>query len=228
MRKRLFLSACLLVPALSAVWANGGGPMSIPRISEPRSQSPEEQARHAYNDGVREVGKADRFHDSASQLSDARKKDKSLHEAQDHYAAALSKFTQAVKLDPNMHEAWNYVGYTNRKLGNYDAALAAYERALTLHPGYPEALEYRGEAFLALNRIADAQQAYLDLFASNRSLADRLMTAMKGWVDTQHTAASAGADAATVDAMEKWLHERAQIAEQTASLTREGSASSWR
>ena len=53
-------------------------------------------------------------------------------------------------------------------------------KALELKPGYPEALEYRGEAFLALNRISDAQQAYLDLFAANRGLADKLLSAMKG------------------------------------------------
>jgi tetratricopeptide (TPR) repeat protein len=127
-----------------------------------------------------------------------------------------------------MHEAWNYVGYTNRKLGEYDIALAAYERALALHPGYPEALEYRGEAFLALHRISDAQQAYLDLFASNRQLADKLLTAMKGWVTTQRTASSGGPETTAVDAFDKWVQERAQIAGQTASLTRTGAASSWR
>jgi tetratricopeptide (TPR) repeat protein len=134
---------------------------------------------------------------------------------------------QAAKLDSNMHEAFNYIGYTNRKLGNYDIALSAYERALALHPGYPEALEYRGEAFLGLNRIADAQQTYLDLFAANRGLADRLLAAMKSWIDTQRTAAS-GSDPTAVDALDKWVQERAQIASQTASLTRQGAASSWR
>jgi tetratricopeptide (TPR) repeat protein len=134
---------------------------------------------------------------------------------------------QAAKLDPDMHEAWNHVGYTNRKLGNYDIALAAYERALALHPGYPEALEYRGEAFLALNRISDAQQSYLDLFAVNRGLADRLLTTMKSWIDGQRTATS-GADATSVDALDKWVQERVQIASQTAALTREGAASTWR
>jgi tetratricopeptide (TPR) repeat protein len=133
---------------------------------------------------------------------------------------------QAAKLDPNMHEAWNYAAYTNRKLGNYDIALQAYERALTLHPGYPEALEYRGEAFLGLNRVSDAQQAYLDLFASNRTLADKLLAAMKGWVATQRTG-TAG-DATAVDAVDKWVQERAQIAGQTASLTRVGATSMWR
>jgi tetratricopeptide (TPR) repeat protein len=225
MRTRLVLASCALVAAVPAAWAAGGGPM--PSMSAPREQSPEDQAKSAYNDGVRDVRKADRFQASATQLSDAGKKEKALREAHDHYASSLTKFMQAAKLDPNMHEAWNYVGYTNRKLGNYDVALAAYERALALHPGYPEALEYRGEAFLALNRISDAQQAYLDLFATNRGLADRLLAAMKGWIDTQRTAAS-GSDATAVDALDKWVQERAQIAGQTAALTREGAASSWR
>src|SRR6202007_435707 len=131
-------------------------------------------------------------------------KDKDLHEAQEHYAAAMTKFMQAAKLDPNMHEAWNYIGYTNRKLGNYDIALAAYERALALHPGYPEALEYRGEAFLGLNRISDAQQAYLDLLPANRALADRLLAAMRNWIDSQRTAAS-GSDPTALEALDKWV-----------------------
>ena len=227
MRTRLFLASCVLVSAVPAAWAAGGAPMSMPSMSTSREQSPEDQAKSAYNDGVRDVRKADRFDASATELTDAKKKEKALREAHDHYASSLTKFMQAAKLDPNMHEAWNYVGYTNRKLGNYDVALAAYERALALHPGYPEALEYRGEAFLALNRISDAQQAYLDLFAANRGLADKLLTAMKGWIDSQRTAAS-GSDATAVDALDKWVQERAQIAGQTAGLTREGAASSWR
>jgi tetratricopeptide (TPR) repeat protein len=224
MRTRLVLSVCMLLPVVPAAWAAGGGPM--PSVSAARQQSPQEQAKSLYNDGIREVRKADSYQAEAAGATDPKKKDKALGKAHDRYAAALTKFMQAAKLDSNMHEAWNYIGYTNRKLGNYDIALAAYERALALHPGYPEALEYRGEAFLALQRISDAQQAYLDLFASNRGLADRLLTAMRSWIEAQRTAAS-GSDATAVDALDKWVQERAQIAGQTAALTREGAATSW-
>lgn len=227
-RNYIVLSACVLISALPVAWAAGGGNMSMPRMNTPQPTSTEDQAKNAYNDGVRDVKKADKYQTSADEKTDAKKKDKALREAKEHYTSALAKFTQAVKLDPRMHEAWNYVGYTNRKLGEYDIALAAYERALALHPGYPEALEYRGEAFLALHRISDAQQAYLDLFASNRQLADKLLTAMKGWVTTQRTASSGGPETTAVDAFDKWVQERAQIAGQTASLTRTGAASSWR
>jgi tetratricopeptide (TPR) repeat protein len=212
------------VPA--ATWAAGGSPM--PSMPTPREeQSPQERAKSLYNDGIREVKKADGYQADASAATDPRKKDKALGKAHDRYSDGLTKFMQAAKLDSNMYEAFNYIGYTNRKLGNYDIALASYERALQLHPGYPEALEYRGEAFLGLNRIADAQQTYLDLFAANRALADRLLTAMKSWIDTQRTAAS-GSDPTAIEALDKWVQERAQIASQTASLTRQGAASSWR
>jgi len=228
-RNHIVLSACVLMSALPVAWAAGGGSMSMPRMNNaPQMMSPEDQAKSAYNDGVREVRKADKYQAAADGQTDAKKKDKALREAKEYYGSALTKFTEAVKYDPRMHEAWNYVGYTNRKLGEYDIALAAYERALALHPGYPEALEYRGEAFLALNRVADAQQAYLDLFASNRALADKLLAAMKGWVASQRTATSGAADATAVDALDKWVQERTQIAAQTASLTRVGAASSWR
>lgn len=218
------LSACVLVAAVPSAWPNGGGPE--PEIRQPREQTPQEKAKALYNEGVHYVKKADKFQTSSLQLTDAGKKDRAVHEAQEYYSSALSKFQQAAQTDPSMPEAWNYVGYTNRHLGNYDAALSAYEQALTLKPGYPDALEYRGEAFLGLNRVADAKQAYLDLFAGNRALADKLLAAMRGWLDTQKAAAPA--DATAVGELDKWIQERSTIAGQTAALTREGTAASWK
>jgi tetratricopeptide (TPR) repeat protein len=220
------LSACVLVAAVPCAWANGGGSMSMPEVRAPREQTPEDKAKISYNEGVHDVKKADKFQASSMQLTDAGKKERALRDAHELYSSALSKFQQATQNDPRMHEAWNYVGYTNRKLGNYDAALAAYQQALTLKPGYPEALEYRGEAFLGLNRVSDAEQAYLDLFASNRGLADKLLTAMRGWLDAQR--ASSSADANAVSELDKWIRERSTIAGQTASLTREGVAANWK
>jgi tetratricopeptide (TPR) repeat protein len=125
-----------------------------------------------------------------------------------------------------MHEAWNYVGYTQRKLGNYPAALAAYDRALTLKPGYAEAIEYRGHAYLGLDRPAEAKEAYLALYAGNRVLADKLLVAMREWIDARRGAA--GADPAALDAFASWIDERGAIARQTAGLTRAGATAGWR
>ncbi len=215
------LLAGLLAGQLGLAWANGGG--SMPAM--PRVETPQQKARDAYNDGVHLVKKADSAQDYALHASDAAKKDKALHEAQGNYAAALERFKQAVGLDDSLAEGWNYVGYTSRKLGHYDDALAAYAKALTLKPGYPDALEYRGEAYLGVNRIPDAQQSYLDLYAGNRALAGKLLSAMKAWSTAQRAAA---ANVANLDEFDKWIQEREQIAGQTAALTRAGAAASWR
>ena len=221
------LAAGLLCGATVAAFANGGG--GVPSMSPmpPRVTTPEQQARDLYNDGVGYVKKADKADLEATHASDAGKKERAQRDAHDRYGSALGKFQQAVQLDPQRYEAWNYVGYTSRKLGNYDEALSAYDRAIALKPGYPDAIEYRGEAYLALGRPDDAKKAYLDLFAGNRALADKLLTAMKGWVVTQR-AAPASTDAASVDELDKWIQERSQIAAQTASLTRAGTAAAWR
>ena len=215
----------VLLMSVPAAWPAGAGQMSAPEIRAPREQTPAEQARLAYNSGVRAVKKGDKYEAAAEKASDARKKEKAAQEASEQYAAARSQFEQAVQYAPGLYEAWNYLGYTRRKLGDYDAALAAYDRALTLKPAYPEAIEYRGEAYLRLKRIDDAKQAYLDLFGGNRTLADKLLGSMKTWLDTQR---AAGGDPATIEELAKWVQERSQIAGQTAALTRDGAGASWR
>jgi tetratricopeptide (TPR) repeat protein len=219
------LPSCLLALGISAAWASGSG--SMPSPSMPRLASPEQQARDFYNDGVRDVKKADGAQSDANKATDAGRKDRAARDAHDRYTSALGKFAQAARLDPQMPEAWNYIGYTSRKLGHYDDALAAYDKALSLKPGFPDALEYRGEAYLGVNRVPDAKQAYLDLFAGNRALADKLLAAMKDWVAAQR-AAPAGTAATGVDELEQWIQERSQIAAQTAALTRAGTAAAWR
>jgi tetratricopeptide (TPR) repeat protein len=208
------------------VWAVGDEAAAVPKgaAAATEQQTPDLQAKLLYNDGIDQVRRADNAAAAAAR-ADAAHKASASDEARTLYSTALGKFQRAVRLDPKLHEAWNYLGYTHRKLGDYDDALEAYERALALRPGYQEAIEYRAEAYLALKRIGDAQQSYLDLFATNRAVAGKLLEAMKSWIATQRSAGT-GTDAA-VDDLDKWVQQRTQIAAQTASLTREGTAASW-
>jgi len=143
-------------------------------------------------------------------------------EAKKAYTTARAKFQEATKEDPNLAQAWNGLGYSSRKLGDYKAALTAYDKAIELRPGYPEATEYRGEAYLALNRTEDAKQAYLDLFAVNRSLAAKLLDSMKTWATANRK--SKAEDAAD---LEEFVTEREKIAAQTVALTRESATQGW-
>jgi tetratricopeptide (TPR) repeat protein len=225
---QLIIGALLVAGAVPA-WSASSGPSSMGGSSMPsmpdRELSPEEKGKQAYNSGIRAANKGDKYSANAEKATDARKKQKAADEAKEQYSNAREKFEQAVQLAPSMPEAWNMLGYTRRKLGDYTAALTAYDKALSLRPSFSEAIEYRGEAYMRMNRFDDAKQAYLDLFAGNRKLADKLLTSMKSWVDATRTA---GGDQAAIEDFSRWISERSQIAGQTAALTRDGAGASWR
>lgn len=208
-RTLLTLSAAALLAAPLA-WAIPSDSLDTGG-SAPKA-APSAQDSKVYSDALKLMKQADALQGQAG-----------AHEA---YASARTKLQSLVARSPQLAEAWNALGYTQRKLGAYDDALASYARALELKPGYSEALEYRGEAFLRLNRIEDAKQAYLDLFSTNRTIAATLLESMKSWLKTRRGAS--GVDASVVTDLEQWVQERSRIATQTASLTRAGAAASWR
>jgi tetratricopeptide (TPR) repeat protein len=222
----------LLLAATCTAFGAGGGELptnrsggSASRLDAP-PKTPEEQARLDYNAGVRLVEKADQLQADAARQTNESKKAKTSAKAEDAYKSALKKFTMVTDMQPSDFQAWNYLGYTYRKLGRHDAALAAYDRSLELKPNYAEAIEYRGHAYLGLNRLAEAKEAYLALFAGNRKLAATLLAAMQEWVG-QHRSGVEGVDGPTLESFASWVSERSTIASQTAALTREGAASAW-
>jgi tetratricopeptide (TPR) repeat protein len=219
MLDRTLVLALTLTASWTAFGAGGGpsAPAGSPAMQTREPPSPEEQARTAYDAGVRSVAKADGFATDAARQADARKQQKLRDKAGKTYEGAIKKFARATDLRPGMFEAWNYLGYCHRKLGRYDEALAAYDRALSLKPDYALAIEYRGHAYLGLNRLADAKNAYLTLFGANRKLAASLLAAMQQWAGEHRD----DAEFAT------WVSERTAIASQTAALTREGASASW-
>jgi len=211
MRVRTILiltSACLLAAPLA--WSIPSP--ALDGDSSAPSAAPAPQDAKVYSDALALLKQGD---DLAGQPA-----------ARDAYASARTKLQSLVGRSPQFAEAWNALGYTQRKLGSLDDSLASYAKALELKPGYPEALEYRGEAYLRLNRVHDAKQAYLDLFASNRKIAAILLESMKVWIKTQQ--GSHGVDPSEVTDLQQWVQERSQIATQTAALTRAGAAASWR
>lgn len=218
----------LLIPSLvlaaSAAQANSGGAMG--GFSSAPAPSPENRAASEFNSGLRELKKGDSLQAEAAKLADPGKQQKAQQRARDAYTRARKEFQEAIEYNAQLPEAWNDLGYTQRKLGDYTAALTAYEKALSLRPDYPEALEYRGEAYLGAGRVEDAKNTYLDLFASNRALSSQLLEAIKSWVEVKRHDGSS--DSAMIDALDKWVQERSQIASQTAALTREGTAASWK
>jgi tetratricopeptide (TPR) repeat protein len=97
-------------------------------------------------------------------------------------------------------------------LGFYDEALKAYANVLELKPGYSEAYENRAEAYLGLNKVAEAKSDYMTLFKTARPLAGELMTYMRQWIDERQRDPK-GVSSEDLAAFVKWTDERAAIAQ---------------
>ena len=51
-----------------------------------------------------------------------------------HFDEALSSFEQAILLEQNDPDLWNYKGVTLRSLGRYDDAIECFNKSLSLDP----------------------------------------------------------------------------------------------
>lgn len=75
-----------------------------------------------------------------------------------NYAEAIPLLEQVVAKNPKHADALNYLGYSNRQLGNNDAALAHYQAALAIEPRHRGANEYLGELYLTLGDLPKAEE----------------------------------------------------------------------
>ena len=51
-----------------------------------------------------------------------------------HFDEALSSFEQAILLEQNDPDLWNYKGVTLRSLGRYDEAIECFNKSFSLDP----------------------------------------------------------------------------------------------
>jgi serine/threonine-protein kinase len=73
------------------------------------------------------------------------------------FSRALSELTSAAKALPGSAELWSYVGYLNRRLGNWDAVLEAFAKASALDPRDPLLFsDLGGNTLHFLHRYAEA------------------------------------------------------------------------
>jgi tetratricopeptide (TPR) repeat protein len=74
------------------------------------------------------------------------------------YNAAIPLLEQIVVDAPRSADAWNYLGFSNRKLGQYETALQYYDNALAIDPEHLGANEYMGELYLEMGDLGKAEQ----------------------------------------------------------------------
>ena len=212
----LVLTTVLLVTSSVPILAAGGSSITT---------DPADQAAEAYNNGIKNRDKAWELEKQAAATTDAKEQGKLEAKAEKEYGKAIRAFRSATESDPSMHQAFSSLGYALRKTGQYEESLAAYNQALELEPGYTEAIEYRAEAYLGLDRLDDAKQAYMQLFREDRERADELMAAMQQWVEQRQTDPR-GLDSGIIEEFSAWVEERSSVAGSTASL-QQGADRTW-
>jgi tetratricopeptide (TPR) repeat protein len=209
MRIHRRLAALLwLIATAAPVYADGPGAYRPSARSAPPPTISEQSAIDAYNVGYAAIQRGDHSQALAEASSDVKEKAAAERAARHSYQESLGHFEEAVRLDASMHEAYTYLGYANRKLGNYPKALAAYQQALKIFPDYPHAIEYQGQAFLGLNRLDEARFNYLRLYALNKGQAAKLLKAMREWVAAHKNSSIEGVDATS---FAEWVAQRSEV-----------------
>jgi len=194
------IALLVLAPAAFAVPDADGNVTSTP--APDLSSDAAMKARINYNVGFEGFEKTKNLELEGASLSGAQARDNEAA-VKAGFAEARTHFRAAASADPNMKEAWNMVGYTSRRLGDYEESLAAYDKALKLAPDYPEAIEYRAELFVLTGRFADAKAAYASLLKSSPSYAGTLKGSMRDFIKSRQIVPTvAAADRA---AFENWV-----------------------
>ena len=161
---------------------------SLPSGQAPPATGPRAEAEQTYALAYEEIAKAKKDLEGGK-TKNANKK----------FKRALGRVENAVALDPAYHEAWNLLGYSARKLGDYDKAFKAYEKCLELKPEYAPAREYLGEAWLEKGDPGKAREqlVLLDRFAPESEEGKQLRAS----IDTYMTAHPEGIKADAVPAV---------------------------
>lgn len=73
------------------------------------------------------------------------------------WPAVVEHMSKVVARRPHHDNAWARLGFALRQLKRYDESLVAYGKSIELNGGNRSALEYLGEAYLELDRLADAE-----------------------------------------------------------------------
>jgi tetratricopeptide (TPR) repeat protein len=215
-------AAALLAAGMTSAQMPGGGgrpqgPQSAPAIeSTPGQDKPEVAAQKWYKQAVKALDKGKDYDKEAVKASSPEKRASELDKANDQYYRALDMFTEALSYNADMADAWNQVGFVHLRLGAFRESVDDYDHALNLKPDNSQAILHRAQAYLHLDRLEDAQSAYMDLFNHSRADADELMISMQYWITTHRTDAN-GMRPAQIDAFDAWVQERATIAKQAAT-----------
>ena len=100
--------------------------------------------------------------------------------AKKRYEKALKLLVKANKEKPNQADTLNYLGFTNRKLGDYKNGEKYYLLGLKIDPTHKGINEYLGELYFVTNRIGLAKERLSVLKNCNCEEYDELKEIIEG------------------------------------------------
>lgn len=203
--------ALFSVSSVQAAAGGSPGGAGAPTPTARQQLTPEQKAVVRYNAGIKHRDKAMKFEKQMLSQKNEKKLAKLQKKVAKEYNKAIDDYEAAIKHVADFYEVHSSLGYALRKIGRYEDSLAAYNESLRLNPSYGEAIEYRGEAYLGLNRLDDAKDAYMTLFQNEPALADQLLAAMISWVAERRDNAN-GLDSATLNDFATWVNQRTEFA----------------
>lgn len=207
----IILSVTLAAPLQAADSGGGGGGSSMQPQPSIKRLTPEEKAVASYNSGIEHRDKAAKLEQKSLNEANDKKFAKLQKKITKEYKRAIKDYEKAVGYYPRFYQAHSSLGYALRKVDRFEESLTAYNVSLDISPYFDEAIEYRAEAYLGLNRLDEAKEAYIELFQNDRVLADQLMVAMIVWVAARRDDAD-GIDTAVVEQFAEWVEQRNELA----------------
>lgn len=211
----VFLATSLIPLAAHAAGGAPTPPPAAPRLT------PAEEAAQLYNEGLKLRDKAWKFEAQSDAATNPAEQAKLTARMEKQFEKAIKKFERATELNQSLFQAHSSLGYALRRTGRYQEALTAYNRALALNPNYTEAVEYRAEAYLGLDRVAEAKTAYMFLFNRDQKRAGELLEAMAEWVENRRQD-PANVEPEALEAFASWVAERSDLATTTQQASTNG------
>lgn len=201
-----------MIPDTPAMAAEGGGSTGgSAQQSRAVKLTPEQKAAVSYQAGLKHRDRAMNLEVKAATETRDKKLAKLNKKIQKEYLKATDDFEKSIEHHSGYFEVHSSLGFALRKVGRFDESLAAYNTSLSINPEYGNAIEYRGEAYLGLNRIAEAKDAYMKLFNLDPALAEQLLTAMNEWVESRRVDPK-GLDTTEVEQFATWVQQRTELA----------------
>ena len=162
-----------------------------------------------YNQGVRELNRAEKLVEKAGEEEVEKKRQKLLEKSVEANEAAVQQFMQALKTRPDMIEAYDALGLAFRRLGKYQEALEIHAIALRRDPDSLENFTGWSESLLELNMLGNATASYTKYAEEGSPRAPILMDAMKKWLADKQ-ADPGEMDPAHVQRMADWIAQQEQ------------------